>query len=110
MLQQRLGMGERAACRVTHQSRSTQRRQSSCERPDDPDRWLRDWLNNWATTQHNTQKGYWRAWADLRSEGHQVNKKKVHRLWREEGLQIRIRRRSKRVGSSTGPIIDADSP
>jgi putative transposase len=31
-----------------------------------------------------------RAWAALRyDERREVNKKKVHRLWREEGLQVR---------------------
>ena len=35
--------------------------------------------------------GFRRAWAALRyDERRQVNKKKVHRLWREEGLQVRV--------------------
>ena len=111
MLQERLEMSERQACRVTGQARSTQRRSPRCERPDDPDRWLRDWLNEWANTDGNARKGYRRAWADLRYEhGHIINKKRVHRIWREEGLQVAKRRRRKRVGESTGPIIDADAP
>jgi transposase InsO family protein len=110
MCRDKLGMSERAACRVTGQARSTQRRTRRAEQPDDPDRWLRDWLNTWATTEGNARKGYRRAWADLRAEGHEINKKKVHRLWRQEGLQVAVRRRRKRVGSSTGPIIDADAP
>lgn len=110
MLQDRLGLSEREACRVTGQARSTQRRTPRCDRPDDPDRWLRTWLNGWAHTDGNGRKGYRRAWADLRAEGHQINPKKVHRVWREEGLQVAQRRRRKRVGESTGPIIDADAP
>ena len=39
-----------------------------------------------------------------------INKKRVHRIWREEGLQVAKRRRRKRVGESSGPIIDADAP
>ena len=31
-------------------------------------------------------------------------------MWREEGLQVARRRRRKRVGSSSGPIIDEDAP
>jgi len=110
MLQQRLNMSQRLACRVTGQARSTQQRTPKCDRPNDPDRRLRDWLNDWANTDGNAQKGYRRAWADLRSEGHVVNRKRVHRLWRSEGLQVAQRRRRKRVGSSSGPIIDADAP
>ena len=110
MLQDRLEMSERQACRVTGQARSTQQRTPKCERPDDPDRWLRVWLNTWANLDGNARKGYRRAWADLRAEGHEINKKRVHRVWRDEGLQVARRRRRKRVGESTGPIIDADAP
>jgi putative transposase len=110
MLQERLDMSQRLACRVTGQARSTQHRTPKCDRPDDPDRWLRTWLNTWANSEGHARKGYRRAWADLRAEGHQINKKKVHRVWRQEGLQVAQRRRRKRVGESSGPIIDADAP
>jgi len=103
-------MSERAACRVTGQARSTQRRTPKSDRLNDPDRSLRDWLNAWANTEGNARKGYRRAWADLCHEGHRVNKKKVHRLWRQEGLQVAQRQRRKRVGVSSGPILDADAP
>jgi len=110
MLQDRLDMSQRLACRVTGQARSTQQRTKQRDTPTDPDRWLRAWLNEWATSEPNSRKGYRRAWADLRAEGHKINKKKVHRLWRSEGLQVAQRRRRKRVGESSGPIIDADAP
>jgi len=72
---------------------------------------LREWLNEWAHAEGNARKGYRRAWADLRANGHQINVKRVHRVWREEGLQVAKRHhRRKRVGESTGPIIDADTP
>ena len=48
--------------------------------------------------------------ADLCAEGHVINKKKVHRQWRCEGLQVSQRRRRKRVGASSGSILDADAP
>ena len=111
MCQHKLGMSERAACRVTGQARSTQQRTPKAETVDDPDRWLRDWLNEWAHCPENVRNGYRRVWADLRyEEGLAVNKKRVHRVWREEGLQVAKRRRRKRVGESSGPIIDADAP
>ena len=91
-------MSERAACRVTGQARSTQQRTPRADTVDDPDRWLRDWLNEWANLEGNARKGYRRAWADLRyEEGLVINKKRVHRVWREEGLQVGEDRRSVRV-------------
>lgn len=103
----RLGCSQRFACRVALQSRSTQRRTPKRETPDDPDRWLRDWLNDFAHKQNNQRKGYRRAHADLRAEGYLVNRKKVQRIWREEGLQVKVRKRRKRVGTTTTPISKA---
>ncbi len=109
MLQHRLGISERAACRVTHQPRSTQRRTPRADTPEDPDSWLRDWLNTFAQQPRNQRKGYRRAYADLRAAGHVINRKKVHRIWRQEGLQVARRTRRKRVGTNTCGITDADA-
>jgi transposase InsO family protein len=38
------------------------------------------------------------------------NKKKVHRLWREEGLQVRVHSPRKRAGVSSIPPVAADAP
>ena len=55
--------------------------------------------------------GFRRAWAALRhDERHEVNKKKVHRLWREEGLQVRVHSPRKRAGVSSVPVVEADAP
>ncbi|NKX90951.1 IS3 family transposase [Nocardia coubleae] len=52
--------------------------------------------------------GFHRAWATLRyDEGGEVNKKKVHRLWREEGLQIRAHCPRKQPGISSVLQVDA---
>ena len=59
MLQERLDMSQRLACRVTGQARSTQQRTPKADTVDDPDRWLRDWLNEWANEPENARKGYW---------------------------------------------------
>ena len=40
--------------------------------------------------------GYQRVWALLRREGFRVNKKRVHRLWKEEGLKVPGGQRKKR--------------
>ncbi len=100
-LVERLECSQRFACRVASQSRSTQRRTPRSQTIEDPDRWLRDWLNDFAVKKNNQRKGYRRAYADLRAEGYKINRKKVQRVWREEGLQVKVRRRRKRVGTTT---------
>ncbi|GAB40583.1 IS3 family transposase, partial [Gordonia sputi] len=55
--------------------------------------------------------GFRRAWAHLRfDDGIEINKKKVHRLWKEEGLQVRRAPRRKRAGQSSVPVVVADAP
>ncbi|WP_211283002.1 integrase catalytic domain-containing protein [Mycobacterium mantenii] len=52
-----------------------------------------------------------RAWAALRyDERRKANKEKIHRLEREEGLQVWIRSPRKRAGVSSIPPIEADDP
>jgi putative transposase len=41
-----------------------------------------------ALSLENPRYGYRRVWAMMRREGFEVNKKRVHRLWREEGLKV----------------------
>lgn len=48
--------------------------------------------------------GYRRAWAQLRLEGWLVNRKRVQRLWREEGLRVPVQTiKRRRLGQSTVP-------
>jgi len=47
-------------------------------------------------SRENPRYGYRRVWAMLRREGWPVNKKRVHRLWREEGLKVPDRQRKRR--------------
>jgi transposase InsO family protein len=97
MVQERHDFSERRACRLLGQHRSTQRR---CPEGGDPDRDLRAWLCRFA--RDHQRWGYRRAHAVLIREGHQVNRKKVQRLWREEGLRVPPKRRKRRrLGTST---------
>jgi len=49
----------------------------------------------------NPRYGYRRIWALLRREGWRVNRKRVHRLWRAEGLKVPgIQHKRRRMGSS----------
>ena len=99
MLQDRLELSERRACRVTGQHRSTQRRPPAHGRGDDA---LRTELH--AFSRGHPRWGYRRAWATLRKEGWSVNRKRVQRLWREEGLRVPVKRRKRqRLGDSAVP-------
>ena len=70
---------------------------------------MRAWLRAYA--RKHPCHGFRRAWAALRyDERQEVNKKKVHRLWREEGLQVGVRSPRKRAGVSSMPSVEADAP
>jgi putative transposase len=99
MLCDRLGLSQRRACQIVGQHRSTQR-----HRPEvpDPDRDLRRRLRDFA--RHHPRWGYRRAHAVLRREGHRLNRKKVQRIWREEGLRVPPKRHKRaRLGTSSTP-------
>jgi len=79
-----LGVSERRACEAIGQPRSTQR---YVGRPKaEWERWLVERMVR--LSRENPRYGYRRVWALLRWEGWLVNKKRVHRLWREEGLKV----------------------
>ena len=99
MLEDRLSLSERRACQITGQHRSTQRRELCVARDDGA---LRGRLRE--ISRERPRWGYRRAHARLCQEGWSVNRKRVQRLWREEGLRVPIRRRKRqRLGSSTVP-------
>ena len=84
---------------VVGQHRSTQRH---APQPADPDRELRAKLRRFA--RDHPRWGYRRAHAVLVREGYCLNRKKVQRLWREEGLRVPPKRRKRaRVGTYTTP-------
>ena len=99
MLRGRLGVSERWACRVTGQHRSTERYEP--KRAED-DAALRAELRKFSV--ERPRWGYRRAHHRLREEGWSVNRKRVQRLWREEGLRVPQRsRKRRRLGESTVP-------
>ncbi len=99
MLQDRLGLSERRACRYVGQHHSTQRREPCVARDDGA---LRGRLRE--ISMERPRWGYRRAHATLRGEGWEVNRKRVQRLWREEGLRVPVRRKKRRrPGNSTVP-------
>lgn len=96
-----LAVSERRACRVVGQPRSTHR-----YTPTRPamDRALATRLCTLA--REHPRYGYRRAWAVLRGEGWEVNRKRVHRLWREIGLQVRQKpHKRRRVGTGENSTV-----
>lgn len=104
MAQHRFGLSERHACRVVGQPRSTQRRPS----PPDRDQWLRGRLHEIAKA--NQRFGYRRAHALLVREGWELNRKKVLRIWREEGLKVQPRHRKRRRPAQGEQVNRAERP
>ena len=98
-IRERFGLSERRACRAVGQHRSTQRHHPRSRKADEP---IRRRLREISTT--DPRYGYRRAWAVLQREGFTVNRKRVQRLWREEGLRVPAQRlKRRRLGASTVP-------
>lgn len=97
VLQDRLDLSERRACEIVGQPRATQRYEP---RVTSDDQALRRRLRRVATD--HKRWGYRRAHAHLLSEGWKVNRKRVQRIWREEGLRVPAKAtKRRRAGNST---------
>ena len=106
MCQRRFGASERRACRVLGQARSTQRRPAPVRPPAEAR--LRARLRD--ISRAHPRWGYRRVRIELTKEGWSVNTKRVHRLWRDEELQVRPRRRKRHRGTSTIDEVIASRP
>lgn len=82
-VQKTFSLSERRACRTIDHPRSTQR--YSGQRPG-IDQALCTRMSQ--LSRENPRYGYRRVWALLRREGWEVNKKRLHRLWREAGREV----------------------
>ena len=78
-----LGVSERRACRVLNQHRSTQRKIP--KRPDDEAALTAEIID---LASRYGRYGYRRVTALLRRSGWRVNRKRVARIWRREGLKV----------------------
>ena len=93
---QRLEVSQRRACQVLSQPRGTQRYQP---RRVDEDKALVGALRRLGRL--HPRYGYRRITALLRAEGWCVNRKRVYRLWRQEGLKVPQKKgKCKRLGDS----------
>jgi transposase InsO family protein len=82
---------ERRACRTVGQPRSTQR-----YRPRPQPENARLTARMLELVRRHPRFGYRRIWWLLRREGWKANRKRVHRLWRRQGLKVPSRQRKKR--------------
>lgn len=93
------GVSQRRACDVLHVDRSSVRYRSI--RPDDAD--VRKAMKKVAPERRRI--GYRRIHIMLERQGIHMNQKKLRRLYREEGLQVRKRGGRKRALGTRRPIV-----
>jgi len=91
-VQRTLGVSERQACRAIDQPRSTQRYE-----PIEDDEERRLVCRMLELVREHPRFGYRRITALLRREGWAVNPKRVHRLWKREGLKVPKKQRKRRA-------------
>ncbi len=92
---------ERRVCRVLGQARSTQRYAGV---PRDGDEHLVRRMHE--LVRLHPRRGYRMVWGMLRLEGWRINRKRVHRLWRREGLRVPCKQHKRaRLGHSENGIV-----
>lgn len=104
-LQADFGVSERRACAVVGQARSAQRRLPAPL--SDEEARLRTWLR--AFSARHPRWGVRKAASCARKAGSLANRKRVQRLWRDEGLRVPCRAR-KRAFLGVGVQLDAFCP
>ena len=97
LVQRKLSTSE--ACRCVRLARSSFHYQPRLRPYED---WLRQQLRKQAF--QKPAYGYRRQWFLLRQQGERVNHKRIHRLWKLEGLQLPRRRKRKRAVGPQGEI------
>ena len=102
-LREQFGVSERRACAVVGQPRSTQRLPAPV--PTDEELALRAFLR--AFSVQRPRWGWRRAATAARKAGWRVNNKRIHRLWRAEGLRVPYRKKKRPlrgIGVSVGAM------
>src|ERR1700690_2186765 len=99
----RPGVSERRACRLVGQARSPQRLPAPV--PGDEELALRAFLRDFS--RRRPRWGWRRAATAARKAGWVVNNKRIHRLWRLEGLRVPYRKRKRPlrgIGGAAGAL------
>ena len=100
------GLSQRHACQLMRVHRSTVRYQTHA-RPDEAAAvtLIREYAHE------QPMYGYRIITAMLKHDGYRINRKRVYRIWRQEGLQLPRRKTAKRrYGDSTGKLQRASHP
>jgi putative transposase len=98
------GLSERRACRLADLNLSTWQYRARRQQPS----MLRERLKELASQRRRF--GYRRLHALLRREGWRVNHKAVHRIYVEEGLQVRQRKRKRLARALRRPMLVPQAP
>jgi transposase InsO family protein len=100
------GLSQRHACQLVKLHRASARYQSHLRQDEHTTVAL---VRSYAEEQ--PMYGYRIIAAMLKQDGHQINRKRVYRIWRQEGLQLPRRKFAKRrFGDSTGCLQRATRP
>jgi len=100
-VQDHLRQPERRVCRVLGQGRSTQRYRPV---PRDGDEALTRRMHE--LVRAHPRRGYRMIWGMLRLDGWRINRKRVYRLWKQEGFKVPFKQHKKRrLGSSENGIV-----
>jgi putative transposase len=91
-LQEKRRLSQRRACRLLGQHRGSQRYEP--KPPTDEGPIVKRMLE---LVRRRPRFGYRRIWALLRQEGFRVNRKRIYRLWRREGLKRPMKPKRKRA-------------
>jgi putative transposase len=96
-----LGVSERRACRAIGQPRSSQRYEPLED--EEEKRLVQEMLE---LVGGHPRYGYRMIWALLRKRGWRLNRKRVYRLWVQEGLKVpKKQRKKRRLGSSENSCV-----
>jgi putative transposase len=93
-------ISERRGCRLVGLARSTARYEPQ---PKADERELVGRIRELAAS--HKRYGYRRITSLLRREGSEINAKRVHRLWKAEGLQVRRKPRRRRRAGPKGEVL-----
>lgn len=97
-MREKLAVSERRACEVLGQPRSTQR-----YTPQEDKEEQRLVMQMLELVREHPRYGYRRVTALLEQDGWNINRKRVYRLWLQEGLKVPQKQRNKRaIGSRDG--------
>ena len=97
-------ISERRGCRLFGMERSSHR----YVHRRDPQQALRQRLKELAAVR--VRFGYLRLWTMVRREGWQVNRKRVYRLYKLDGLEVRTKKRRKIASHARVPLAQAVAP